>query len=176
MLSTSPAKALSISLVPPKVGATLGRYEILSAIGHGAMATVFRARDTQLGRDVAIKVMSMAHAARGGAAERFRREAHAVATLKHPGIVEIYDFVPASESEPSYIVAELISGPTLRAILDERGGRVLPEIAALIVLPLTEALAAAHAAGITHRDVKPDNVMIESSGDSSRVVLTGAVA
>lgn len=172
MLSTSPAKALSISLVPPKVGATLGRYEILSAIGHGAMATVFRARDTQLGRDVAIKVMSMAHAARGGAAERFRREAHAVATLKHPGIVEIYDFVPASESEPSYIVAELISGPTLRAILDERGGRVLPEIAALIVLPLTEALAAAHAAGITHRDVKPDNVMIESSGDSSRVVLT----
>ena len=74
------------------------------------MATVFRARDPQLGRDVAIKVMGMAHAARGGARERFRREAHAVAALKHPGIVEIYDFVDATENEPSYIVAELIDG------------------------------------------------------------------
>ncbi len=92
----------------PKIGATLGRYEIVGTLGHGAMATVFRARDTQLGRDVALKVMSMVHAARGGAGERFRREAHAVAALKHPAIVEIYDFVSATDSEPSYIVVELI--------------------------------------------------------------------
>jgi serine/threonine-protein kinase len=136
------------------------------------MATVFRARDTQLGRDVAIKVMSMVHAARGGADERFRREAHAVAALKHPGIVEIYDLVTATEDEPSYIVAELIQGPTLRKLLDEREGRLLPEIAALIALPLAEALALAHERGVIHRDVKPDNVMIETSGDASRVVLT----
>lgn len=136
------------------------------------MATVFRARDTQLGRDVAIKVMSMVHAARGGAGERFRREAHAVAALKHPAIVEIYDFVSATENEPSYIVVELIQGPTLRTLLEERGGRFLPEIAALIALPLAEALAAAHEHGVIHRDVKPDNVMVEISGQDSRVVLT----
>ncbi len=155
-----------------KVGATLGRYQILAVLGHGAMATVFRARDTQLGRDVAIKVMSMVHAARGGAGERFRREAHAVASLKHPAIVEIYDFVDATENEPSYIVVELIQGPTLRTFIEERGGRLLPEIAALIALPLAEALAAAHQHGVIHRDVKPDNVMIETTGESSRVVLT----
>jgi hypothetical protein len=156
----------------PRIGATLGRYEITGTLGHGAMATVFRARDTQLGRDVAVKVMSMVHAARGGAGERFRREAHAVAALKHPAIVEIYDFVSATENEPSYIVVELIQGPTLRTLLEERGGRFLPEIAALIALPLAEALAAAHEHGVIHRDVKPDNVMIETSGQSSRVVLT----
>ena len=156
----------------PRIGATLGRYEILGTLGHGAMATVFRARDTQLGRDVAIKVMSMVHAARGGAGERFRREAHAVAALKHPAIVEIYDFVSATESDPSYIVVELIQGPTLRTLLEERGGRLLPEIAALIALPLAEALAAAHDHGVIHRDVKPDNVMVEITGHASRVVLT----
>jgi len=155
-----------------KIGATLGRYEILATIGHGAMATVFRARDTQLGREVAIKVMSMVHSARGGADERFRREAHAVAAIKHPGIVEIYDFVSATEEDPSYIVVELIQGPTLRKLLEEYGGRLLPEIAALIALPLAEALAVAHERGVIHRDVKPDNVMIETSGESSRVVLT----
>ena len=156
----------------PRIGATLGRYEILGTLGHGAMATVFRARDTQLGRDVAIKVMSMAHAARGGAGERFRREAHAVAALKHPAIVEIYDFVAATEDQPSYIVVELIHGPTLRTLLEERGGRLLPEIAALVALSLAEALAAAHDHGVIHRDVKPDNVMVEISGQGSRVVLT----
>ena len=166
--STAPGNAFASA----KIGATLGRYEIVGTLGHGAMATVFRARDTQLGRDVAIKVMSMVHAARGGASERFRREAHAVAALKHPAIVEIYDFVSATEDQPSYIVVELIQGPTLRTLLEERGGRFLPEIAALIALPLAEALAAAHEHGVIHRDVKPDNVMIEISGESSRVVLT----
>ncbi len=166
--SSSPGSAFA----SPKIGATLGRYEIVAILGHGAMATVFRARDTQLGRDVALKVMSMVHATRGGAGERFRREAHAVAALKHPAIVEIYDFVAATDSEPSYIVVELIQGPTLRTLLEERGGRFLPEIAALIALPLAEALAAAHEHGVIHRDVKPDNVMIETSGESSRVVLT----
>jgi hypothetical protein len=169
-----PGTAISgpAAFATPAAGATLGRYEILGTLGQGAMATVFRARDTQLGREVALKVMSIVHAARGGAAERFRREAHAVAALKHPGIVEIFDFVPATEAQPSYIVVELIRGPTLRKLLDERGGRLLPEIAALIALPLTEALAAAHQHGVVHRDVKPDNVMIERLGDGSRVVLT----
>lgn len=158
--------------MPPRIGATLGRYQIEATLGHGAMATVFRARDTQLGRDVAIKVMGMVHAMRAGAAERFRREAQAVAALKHPGIVEIYDFVEASDDIPSYIVAELIAGPTLRQLVDGRGGRVLPEIAALVALPLAEALAVAHGHGVVHRDLKPDNVMLETTGDRARVVLT----
>jgi serine/threonine-protein kinase len=154
------------------VGTPLGRYLLLDVLGHGAMASVFRARDSQLGRDVAVKVMGMTIATRGEGAERFRREAHAVAALKHPGIVEIYDFVDATAEEPSYIVAELIEGPTLRRLMDERQARLLPEVAALIALPLAEALATAHARGIVHRDVKPDNVMIEHGGDRSRVVIT----
>ncbi|MBN2573610.1 MAG: protein kinase [Deltaproteobacteria bacterium] len=170
--TTAPVTQSSGAFTPPKIGATLGRYQILATIGHGAMATVFRARDPQLGRDVALKVMGMAHAARGGATERFHREAHAVAALRHPGIVEIYDFVEATETEPSYIVAELIEGPTLRKLIEAAGGRLLPEFAALIALPLVEALAVAHERGVIHRDVKPDNVMVESSGKSSRVVLT----
>jgi len=155
-----------------RVRTPLGRYLLLDVLGHGAMASVFRARDKQLGRDVAVKVMGMTIATRGEGAERFRREAHAVAALRHPGIVEIYDFVDATADEPSYIVAELIEGPTLRRLLDERQVRLLPEVAALIALPLAEALATAHARGIVHRDVKPDNVMIERSGDRSRVVIT----
>ena len=170
--TTAPASASGGAFASTKIGATLGRYQIVATLGHGAMATVFRARDPQLGRDVAVKVMGMAHAARGGAAERFRREAHAVAALKHPGIVEIYDFVDATESEPSYIVAELIEGPTLRQLMESGGGRLLPEFAALIALPLAEALAVAHDRGVVHRDVKPDNVMVETSGKGSRVVLT----
>jgi serine/threonine-protein kinase len=154
------------------VGTPLGRYLLLDVLGHGAMASVFRARDTQLGREVAVKVMGMTVATRGQGAERFRREAQAVAALKHPGIVEIYDFIEATAEEPSYIVAELIEGPTLRRMLDERQARLLPEVAALIALPLAEALAKAHAHGIVHRDVKPDNVMIEHRDDRCRVVIT----
>ncbi len=167
--SSTPAPA---AFTPPRIGATLGRYRILATLGHGAMATVFRAHDPKLGRDVALKVMGMVHAARGGASERFRREAHAVAALRHPGIVEIFDFIDATETEPAYIVAELIEGPTLRRLMEAAGGRLLPEIAALVALPLTDALSVAHAQGVVHRDVKPDNVMVESTGQTSRVVLT----
>jgi eukaryotic-like serine/threonine-protein kinase len=155
-----------------KTGTPLGRYLLTDVLGHGAMASVFRARDSQLGRDVALKVMGMTVAARGESAERFRREAHAVAALKHPGIVEIYDFVEATTEEPSYIVAELIEGVTLRQLLDQRKDRLLPEVAALVALPLAEALATAHARGIVHRDVKPDNVMLEHGQERSRVVIT----
>jgi eukaryotic-like serine/threonine-protein kinase len=170
--AAAPASPPNGMFAPPRIGATLGRYQILATLGHGAMATVFRAQDTQLGRDVAIKVMGMAHAARGGAGERFRREAHAVAALKHPGIVEIYDFVDATDDTPAYIVAELISGPTLRHVLESHGGRLLPEIAAIIALPLADALAVAHGRGVVHRDIKPDNVMIETGAGNARVVLT----
>jgi hypothetical protein len=158
---------------PPRLGGTLGRYQLMEILGHGAMATVFRARDTNLGREVALKVMTLAVAARADSAERFRREAQAVAAVKHPGIVEVFDFVTAQleAGEPAYIVSELIRGPTLRKFLDGRRGRLLPETAALIALPLAEALQAAHSHGVVHRDIKPDNVMLEH-GEGARVVLT----
>jgi hypothetical protein len=159
-------------IVNIRAGATLGRYRIGDVLGHGAMATVFRARDGQLGRTVAIKVMNMAIAARSDAGERFRREAQAVAALKHASIVEIHDFAAASDHEPAYIVAELIEGPTLRALLEGRRGRILPELAVLIVAQVADALAVAHEHGIVHRDVKPDNVMLEKRGTAARVVLT----
>jgi tRNA A-37 threonylcarbamoyl transferase component Bud32 len=169
--SGSPTETVRAAVVP-RLGGKLGRYELMEVMGHGAMATVFRARDTQLGREVAVKVMSLAVAARAESAERFRREAQAVATVKHPGIVEIFDFVGASAGEPAYIVSELISGPTLRQFLDSRRGRLLPESAALIAIPIAEALQVAHARGIVHRDIKPDNVMLDRSGGKCRVVVT----
>jgi serine/threonine-protein kinase len=155
-----------------RTGTSLGRYLLGDVLGHGAMATVFRARDRQLGRTVAIKVMNVAVAARSDAGERFRREAQAVAALRHPGIVEIHDFVAATSGEPAYIVVELISGPTLSELLGERRGRFLPEVAVLIGAEVAEALAAAHERGIVHRDIKPDNVMVEKTAAASRVVIT----
>jgi hypothetical protein len=83
--------------VVPRIGGALGRYELGEVLGQGAMATVFRARDTRLGRQVAVKVMNLAVAARSESGERFRREAQAVAAVKHPGIVEIFDFVAATD-------------------------------------------------------------------------------
>jgi hypothetical protein len=163
----TPRPAISV-----RKGTTLGRYVIGEVLGHGAMATVFRARDGQLGRTVAIKVMNMAIAARSDAGERFRREAQAVATLRHPGIVEVHDFAAATDHEPAYIVAELIEGPTLRTFIDGRRGRLLPELAVLMAAQIADALAVAHEQGIVHRDVKPDNVMLEKRGQMARVVLT----
>ncbi len=157
---------------PARQGMRLGRYILGGVLGQGAMATVFRARDEDLGRTVAVKVMNLAIASRSDSAQRFRREAQAVAALKHPGIVEIYDFAAATDDEPSYIVVELVEGPTLSELLAGRRGRVLPEVAALIAAPVAEALAVAHGRGIFHRDVKPDNVMIEKTATGSRVVLT----
>jgi len=155
------------------VGKTLGRYRITGELGRGGMATVYRAFDPQLGRDVAIKVMHGTFTGRGDIEARFRREAHAVAAVKHGGIVEVFDFAPGAAGEPGYIVTELIEGPTLRTLLDECGGRLLPEVAVLIAGQVAGALGAAHARGIIHRDVKPDNVMIDCrAGAPVRVLLT----
>jgi serine/threonine-protein kinase len=154
------------------VGRTLGRYRISAELGRGGMATVYRAFDPQLARDVAIKVIHGAFTGRGDIEKRFRREAQAVAALKHDCIVDVFDFAPGGDGEPAYIVSELVEGPTLRQLLERAGGRLPPEIAVLVATRVASALAAAHARGIVHRDVKPDNVMIDFGKGGARVLLT----
>lgn len=144
-----------------------GRYEVGDVIGRGGMATVRRARDTRLGRDVAIKQLRIDLASDPTFQERFRREAQASAGLNHPNIVAVYDTGeqadPASGVSVPYIVMELIQGKTLRDLL--RDGRpIVPEKAMEFELGVLDALAYSHASGIIHRDIKPANVMITASG------------
>src|SRR5262245_9391644 len=127
------------------------------------MATVFRARDRELRRDVAIKVLFPHLARRAEVVRRFHREARAAAGLEHPNILRIYDVGGAEGDDPPYIVMELIRGRTLLHEIEQRGA-MLAEIAACIGALLGDALAAAHAAGVIHRDVKPANVLIAHGG------------
>ena len=131
------------------------------------MATVYRARDTRLDRWVAVKVMHPHLRGTEQARARFSREARAVARLKHPAILEIYDY-SGHESDNAYIATELLTGPTLRVFIDQLG-EVPAEIAACIGVQLATALGAAHAHGIVHRDVKPENVLLH---ENSAVKLT----
>jgi tRNA A-37 threonylcarbamoyl transferase component Bud32 len=137
----------------------LAKYDLLEEIGHGGMASVYRARDRRLGREVAVKVIHPHLRNSREVAERFHVEARAVAKLRHPNIVEIYDVCDADEAE-QYLVAELVRGTTLGRLRRERGA-IPPEIAAALALEILEALAHAHASGVVHRDVKPENVLIE---------------
>jgi serine/threonine-protein kinase len=141
----------------------LAKYELLEEIGHGGMATVYRARDPRLGREVAIKIIHKHLRENSEVGVRFVAEARAAAMLRHPGIVEVYD-VSAEEDGDRYLVVELLRGTTLRKILQQH--RDMPaEIGAAVVLVLCEALEHAHASGIIHRDVKPENVLVELPND-----------
>jgi len=141
---------------------TLDRYELKEELGQGGMSVVYRARDRQLGRDVALKILHRYLAKQPEARRRFHREAMAVARLRHRAIVEIFDY-SGPDAEDAYIVCELIDGPTLRELVD-RVSAPGPEVAMLIALELCGALAHAHGSGIIHRDLKPENVMITPEG------------
>ena len=136
----------------------LEKYEVLDEIGHGGMATVYRARDSSLDRLVALKVLHPHLQRTSEARARFTREAKSVAKLRHPHILEIYDY-SGEASDETYIAAELLTGPTLKEFVLKQK-ELPPEIAACIALQLADALGAAHAKGIIHRDVKPENVLI----------------
>jgi serine/threonine protein kinase/Flp pilus assembly protein TadD len=141
-------------------GMRLGRYEILAPLGKGGMGEVYRAKDTQLGREVAIKILPEHLAEDHLALKRFEREARAVAALSHPNILEIHD--SGTDQGVTYAVMELLEGETLRAQL---GGSAIPWRKALdITVAVAEGLAAAHTKGVIHRDLKPENIFLTKDG------------
>ncbi|QTE00385.1 serine/threonine-protein kinase [Streptomyces cyanogenus] len=146
-----------------------GRYRLLGKLGHGGMGTVWRAKDEMMDREVAVKEPRvpdhLPERERANAFERMRREARAAARLDHPAVVNVYD-VAVVDGRP-WIVMELVHGRTLGSVL--RDGTLDPRDAARIGLQVLGALEAAHAAGVLHRDVKPENILL---GRHDRVVLT----
>jgi Tol biopolymer transport system component len=141
-------------------GSRLGPYEILSPLGAGGMGEVYRARDTKLERDVAIKVLPERLASDPAALARLEREARAVAALSHPNVLGIYDL--GRDQGVTYVAMELLQGESLRQSLDEGP---LPQRKALEYgLQIAHGLAAAHEKGIVHRDLKPENVFVTSEG------------
>jgi serine/threonine-protein kinase len=145
-----------------QVGQVLDKYELLERVGQGGMAIVYRGIDRSLKRTVAIKVLHKHLADYREARDRFEREAQAVAKLRHENILEIFDYAAREDSE-AYIVTEFIDGQTLKQFVTERP-IAFPEVGAMIMLQVCRALAHAHAGGILHRDVKPENIMIRSDG------------
>ncbi|MFI1012376.1 Stk1 family PASTA domain-containing Ser/Thr kinase [Streptomyces sp. NPDC020965] len=152
------------TLQDPLVGHVLdGRYRVEALIAVGGMATVYRAVDTRLDRELALKVMHPALATDVSFVERFIREAKSVARLAHPNVVGVFD--QGAEGAYVYLAMEYVAGVTLRDVLRERGA-LRPRAALDILEPVLAALGAAHRAGFVHRDIKPENVLI---GDDGRV-------
>jgi len=145
-----------------QVGQVLDKYELLERVGQGGMAVVYRGIDRSLKRTVAVKILHKHLSDYQEARDRFEREAQAVAKLRHENILEIFDYSAKAGSE-SYIVTEFIDGQTLKQFITERP-ITFPEVGAMIMLQVARALAHAHAGGILHRDVKPENIMIRSDG------------
>ena len=143
-----------------KAGERVGNFELLELLGRGGMGEVWKARDLRLGRHVALKFISSEMTQDRAAAERFEREARAVAALNHPNIISIFDF--GEDQGIHYMVGEVIEGESLRALL--RHGAVPIRKLLDIAVQIADGLAAAHASGFVHRDLKPENIMVTRDG------------
>ena len=142
------------------VGTTIGEYEIRAQLGEGGMATVYRAHQPMLGRDVALKILSRVLADEPGFMQRFANEARTLARLDHPNILPVYDF--GTFGDLAYIVSPLVGNGTLRDRMDE--GPIDRDTALRYLAQIAAALQHAHAAGVTHRDLKPANVLLHPDG------------
>ena len=181
----SPGEVPDVDYVALRSGQTIGRYEIVSVLGQGGFGITYRARDIQLGREVAIKeYLPSALAVRqdgatvlprttkmaddfGWGRDRFVTEGRTMATLHHvPAIVKVFDFLEANGT--AYIVMELLSGETLEDRL-KRQGTLMPDEVDRILWPLLDGLEQVHAAGFLHRDIKPANILLNAQGDPTLI-------
>ncbi len=147
--------------MPLESGTRLGAYEILGPLGAGGMGEVYRALDTRLGRDVAVKILPSLFSSDPERLSRFEQEARAAAALNHPNIAVVHDV--GVEGETHYIVQEFLSGSSLREVLTTQRSKPL-QAWLTIAAEIADALAAAHRAGIVHRDIKPENVIVTDDG------------
>lgn len=140
-----------------------GRYRLIGPVGEGGMATLWRAMDEQLEREVAVKILRPQFGADPGFSTRFRNEARSAGSLSHPNVVQVYDFGTDAEAGDQYIVMQLVEGDDLAAVLRERGPLPVDEAVA-IGAAVADALEAAHSQGLIHRDIKPGNILITPAG------------
>ncbi|MFD0775360.1 Stk1 family PASTA domain-containing Ser/Thr kinase [Streptomonospora algeriensis] len=153
---------MDMTTADPLVGTTLDqRYRVEARVASGGMATVYVARDLRLDRRLACKVMHASLAQDPSFVRRFINEAHSVAKLSHPNVVQVYD--QGTDQGHVYLAMEYVPGRTLRDMLNERG-RLAPADAVEVISPVLAALGAAHQAGLVHRDVKPENVLLTEDG------------
>src|SRR4029079_8531594 len=137
-----------------------GRYRVIAPLGEGGMATLWRAMDEQLDREVAVKLLRPQHGNDPGFAGRFKQEARSAGSLSHPNIVSVYDYGTDAETQGQFIVIQLVDGEDLAAILKQHG-TLETDDAVRIAIGVASALEAAHRRGIVHRDVKPGNILID---------------
>jgi len=164
-MKASETPSLAPSTLSP--GTRFGSYEILQRLGAGGMGEVYRATDTRLGREVAIKTLSLDRCSQPDALSRFEKEARSACALNHPNIVTIYEFGDVNGT--CYIAMELVTGETVRELL--ASGPIAFRKAVAIAAQIADALARAHAIGIVHCDLKPENLMV--SGDTAKILDFG---
>ncbi len=141
------------------IGHVVGKYKVREQIGEGGMGVVYRAEHVMLASPAAIKILLPQFTTQPSVVERFFIEAKATSQIKHPGIVQIFDY-GRLDDQRAYIVMELLRGQTLTELMVSRGGGIDPSLAAQIGIQLLSALEAAHIRGIVHRDIKPDNIYL----------------